>query len=132
MPHLPKLPNSTSSKQALDIGAGSGRDTAWLAAEGWNVVAVEPALGLIVLGVILPVGRLCVGWMILYLSWLLLLIIVDFIGNHHSFFNKPEALFKIGPTNANKKDFINDANDGSLVLPEGCFINYDPVAIDFM
>lgn len=60
------------------------------------------------------------------------LIIVDFIGNHHSFFNKPEALFKIGPTNANKKDFINDANDGSLALPEGCFINYDPVAIDFM
>jgi superfamily II DNA or RNA helicase len=34
------------------------------------------------------------------------LIIVDFIGNHHSVFNKPEELFKIGPTNANKKDFI--------------------------
>jgi hypothetical protein len=71
LPHLPELSNSTSSKQALDIGAGSGRDAAWLAAEGWNVVAVEPALGLIVLGVILPVGRLCVGWMILYLSWLI-------------------------------------------------------------
>ena len=60
------------------------------------------------------------------------LMIVDFIGNHHSFFNKPEALFKIGPTNANKKDFIKGASDKSLELPEGCFINYDPVAIDFM
>lgn len=60
------------------------------------------------------------------------LIIVDFIGNHQSFFNKPEALFNIGKTNSAKKDYINDANDGSLELPEGCFINYDPVAIDFM
>ena len=60
------------------------------------------------------------------------LIIVDFIGNHQSFFNKPEALFNIGKTNSAKKDYISDANDGSLVLPEGCFINYDPVAIDFM
>lgn len=28
---------------ALDIGAGSGRDANWLAAQGWNVVAAEPA-----------------------------------------------------------------------------------------
>lgn len=27
---------------ALDIGAGSGRDAAWLASKGWEVVAVEP------------------------------------------------------------------------------------------
>ena len=27
---------------ALDIGAGSGRDANWLAAKGWDVVAVEP------------------------------------------------------------------------------------------
>lgn len=27
----------------LDIGAGSGRDAAWFAARGWQVVAVEPA-----------------------------------------------------------------------------------------
>lgn len=60
------------------------------------------------------------------------LIIVDFIGNHHSFFNKPEALFNIGKTNSAKKEYIKGVDDGSLVLPEGCFINYDPVAIDFM
>ena len=34
--------------------------------------------------------------------------------------------------NTNKKDFIKSASDKSLELPEGCFINYDPVAIDFM
>ena len=34
--------------------------------------------------------------------------------------------------NANKKDFIKSASDKSLELLEACFINYDPVAIDFM
>ncbi len=31
---------------ALDVGAGSGRDAAWLAASGWEVVAAEPATGM--------------------------------------------------------------------------------------
>ena len=31
---------------ALDVGAGSGRDAAWLAALGYEVVAVEPAAGM--------------------------------------------------------------------------------------
>lgn len=31
---------------ALDVGAGSGRDAAWLAAQGYEVVAVEPAAGM--------------------------------------------------------------------------------------
>src|SRR5690606_7747655 len=35
---------------ALDIGAGSGRDAAALAARGWDVLAVEPADGLRELG----------------------------------------------------------------------------------
>lgn len=35
---------------ALDVGAGSGRDAAALAARGWDVVAVEPADGLMNLG----------------------------------------------------------------------------------
>lgn len=29
---------------ALDVGCGSGRDAAWLARNGWNVVAVDPSL----------------------------------------------------------------------------------------
>lgn len=28
---------------ALDVGAGTGRDAAWLADQGWEVVAVEPS-----------------------------------------------------------------------------------------
>ncbi|MDO6461481.1 class I SAM-dependent methyltransferase [Granulosicoccaceae sp. 1_MG-2023] len=31
---------------ALDVGAGSGRDALWLARQGWQVTAVEPAQGL--------------------------------------------------------------------------------------
>lgn len=31
---------------ALDVGAGSGRDAAWLASQGYEVVAVEPADGM--------------------------------------------------------------------------------------
>lgn len=34
---------SRSPGFALDIGAGSGRDARWLASNGWQVVAVEPA-----------------------------------------------------------------------------------------
>ena len=39
--HLPATPGL-----ACDIGAGSGRDANWLAAQGWDVIAVEPARGL--------------------------------------------------------------------------------------
>src|SRR5688572_27986855 len=31
---------------ALDVGAGSGRDAAWLASLGYEVVAAEPAAGM--------------------------------------------------------------------------------------
>jgi SAM-dependent methyltransferase len=41
---LPFLPPSPGV--ALDVGAGSGRDAAWLAGKGWEVVAVEPAASL--------------------------------------------------------------------------------------
>jgi len=37
------LPETGGGKLALDIGAGSGRDAAWLAGLGYEVVAVEPA-----------------------------------------------------------------------------------------
>jgi SAM-dependent methyltransferase len=38
---LPYLPAQASF--ALDVGAGSGRDSAWLAQLGWSVVAAEPS-----------------------------------------------------------------------------------------
>jgi 2-polyprenyl-3-methyl-5-hydroxy-6-metoxy-1,4-benzoquinol methylase len=39
--YIPKRPGA-----ALDVGAGSGRDAAWLAARGWSVVAAEPSKAL--------------------------------------------------------------------------------------
>ena len=41
LPFLPPVPGTV-----LDLGTGSGRDAAWFAARGWNVVAVEPSTGL--------------------------------------------------------------------------------------
>jgi len=41
MPFLPPKPGLI-----LDVGAGSGRDAAWFAARGWDVIAVEPATSL--------------------------------------------------------------------------------------
>lgn len=38
LPYIPQQPSSV-----LDVGAGSGRDAAWFAAHGHDVVAVEPA-----------------------------------------------------------------------------------------
>jgi superfamily II DNA or RNA helicase/HKD family nuclease/SOS-response transcriptional repressor LexA len=60
------------------------------------------------------------------------LIVLDFIGNHVSFFKKPEALLEIGVTNKARSEFIQDLEQGNLELPEGCFINYDLESIDFM
>jgi SAM-dependent methyltransferase len=38
VPHLPPAPAAV-----LDVGAGSGRDVAWLAGQGYSVLAVEPS-----------------------------------------------------------------------------------------
>lgn len=62
-------------------------------------------------------------------------VVIDFIGNHVSFFRKPEALFGVGVTNKERNDFIDLADpkkDGELLLPPGCFVNYDPISIDIM
>lgn len=42
---LPFLPSGKAA--VLDVGAGSGRDAAWLAGQGHEVIAVEPATGMI-------------------------------------------------------------------------------------
>ena len=40
-PYIPREPASI-----LDVGAGSGRDAAWLASMGHHVIAVEPSGGM--------------------------------------------------------------------------------------
>lgn len=43
---LPVIPDGSDSKLALDVGAGTGRDAAWLTSLGYEVVAAEPAAGM--------------------------------------------------------------------------------------
>lgn len=54
--HLPSMPGI-----ACDIGAGSGRDANWLAALGWEVIAVEPSASLLTLGKDASAGK--VTWL---------------------------------------------------------------------
>jgi superfamily II DNA or RNA helicase/SOS-response transcriptional repressor LexA len=58
--------------------------------------------------------------------------ILDFIGNHKSFLQKPQALLGIGDTKQEMREYIEKARDGDLDLPKGCFINYDLKVLDFM
>ncbi len=60
------------------------------------------------------------------------LVVVDFIGNHISFFRKPEALFRIGNSKKERQHFLNQIQDNKLILPRGCYINFDMASIDIM
>jgi superfamily II DNA or RNA helicase len=54
--------------------------------------------------------------------------VLDFIGNHKAFLNKPESLFGI----TSLHDFIQRQQHGDLPLPKGCFANYDLGVIEFL
>lgn len=60
------------------------------------------------------------------------LIVLDFIGNHRGFLNKPQALFDVGSCYQDLARFGRQARDGGLKLPPGCFANYDLAVIDFL
>ena len=60
------------------------------------------------------------------------LVILDFIGNHKGFLNKPQALFGIGATNVALASFAQSLREGKLALPPGCYVNYDLKIIDFL
>jgi len=60
------------------------------------------------------------------------LVVLDFIGNHHSFLHKPQALFGIGAGYRQLADFARRIEQGRLELPPGCFLNYDLQLIDFL
>ncbi|WP_151704724.1 DUF3427 domain-containing protein [Nitrincola alkalilacustris] len=61
------------------------------------------------------------------------LVVLDFVGNHHSFLNRPEMLlgsvFERKPT---RKQLVDAAKDSNSLLPDGCYINYDIGFIDFL
>ena len=60
------------------------------------------------------------------------LVVLDFIGNHHSFLHKPQALAQAGASYRELADFARKVAAQQLVLPAGCFINYDLALIDFL
>jgi len=60
------------------------------------------------------------------------LVILDFIGNHQSFLQKPQALFGVGATYKALAAFARKAEHGRLELPDGCYVNYDLKIIEFL
>lgn len=60
------------------------------------------------------------------------LVVLDFIGNHHSFLQKPQALFGVGSTYKALAAFARQAQEGRLDLPAGCYVNYDLAIIDLL
>lgn len=60
------------------------------------------------------------------------LVVLDFIGNHHSFLHKPQALFGIGASYRQLAEFARRLEQGEVELPSGCFLNYDLALIDFL
>jgi len=59
-------------------------------------------------------------------------VILDFIGNHHSFLHKPQALFNIEPNYHALGKLATQLESNSIELPDGCYINYDLKIIDFL
>ena len=60
------------------------------------------------------------------------LVVLDFIGNHHSFLQKPQALFGVGSTYPALAAFARKVERQALDLPAGCYVNYDLAIINFM
>ncbi len=60
------------------------------------------------------------------------LVVLDFIGNHKGFLNKPQALFKVASNYRALAAFARQLEQDALSLPDGCFVNYDLAIIDFL
>ena len=60
------------------------------------------------------------------------LVVLDFIGNHQAFLQRPQALFGVELNHAAMAAFARDVENKSLSLPPGCFVNYDLAIIDFL
>ena len=60
------------------------------------------------------------------------LVILDFIGNHKGFLNKPQALFQVSGTRSAMANFAERAARQELDLPSGCYVNYDLALIEFL
>jgi len=57
-------------------------------------------------------------------------VVLDFVGNHHSFINRP-LLFLNGSAGKDRKAAARAARQG-VNLPDGCFVNYDLAFVEFL
>ena len=61
------------------------------------------------------------------------LVVLDFVGNHYSFLNRPEILLsKFLKNPRDRKELNKVAKHPERLLPDGCFVNFDLGFIDFM
>ncbi|WP_440996045.1 DUF3427 domain-containing protein [Arhodomonas sp. SL1] len=60
------------------------------------------------------------------------LVVLDFIGNHKGFLNKPQALLGAGATQRELAELGRRLERGEVELPAGCFVNYDLRIIEFL
>ena len=60
------------------------------------------------------------------------LVVIDFVANHVSFLHKPMALMGNTMTRQELVEFARRYEEGTLELPPGCFLNFDPQYIDFL
>lgn len=60
------------------------------------------------------------------------LVVLDFIGNHHSFLHKPSALLGVGASYRQLAEFARKVEQQRVQLPDGCYINYDLKLIEFL
>jgi superfamily II DNA or RNA helicase/HKD family nuclease len=59
------------------------------------------------------------------------LVILDFVGNHHSFLNRPAILLGQGG-HLSRAQLAKAMRDPTGLLPDGCFVNYDLEFIEFV
>ena len=61
------------------------------------------------------------------------LVVLDFVGNHHSFLNRPELLLaSLVAGTPSRTKLIQLAKSPEKLLPDGCYINFDLAFIDFL
>jgi superfamily II DNA or RNA helicase/diadenosine tetraphosphate (Ap4A) HIT family hydrolase/HKD family nuclease len=60
------------------------------------------------------------------------LVVVDFVGNHRSFLNRPQELLRLAGLDADPASARRAVRTGEFGLPPGCSVDYDVESIDLL
>lgn len=60
------------------------------------------------------------------------LLILDFIGNHRGFINKPQAILEMSGQSIAAGELGRSSENPEKLLPPGCFVNFDLEVIEFL